>query len=192
MTSVSFSERRSTVSIVFTLGVSENVTPSRPRLSAVGTRLKLCSDIGEKLFSLENTKSLASTESTNKRDSGRNSEQEERRRNCFLKQDLYETARDCPAHLAEKLTDESVLKVDEHFKQFTPKQNWTCQGGIFFNKERNVGIDVKVPSTIDHEMLLWVNTCTEEVQNCRQIAAINAGIAQGNLEHEQQPIQGRS
>ena len=38
------------------------------------------------------------------------------------------------------------------------------------------GIDVKVPSTDNAEMLVWVNACTEEVQNCRQIAASNTVI----------------
>ena len=72
---------------------------------------------------------------------------------------------------------------------------------------------MKVPSTGNPEILTWVNLRTEEVRNCRQIAAINTVIlsenqsnetsqglvklavkvtAKGNLEHEQLPIQGRS
>ena len=85
-----------------------------------------------------------------------------------------------------------------------------------FNKEGSSGTDVKVPSTSNPELLIWVNVCTEEVHNCRQIAAIKTVIltenqsnetsegsgklvaqnvkliAKGNLEHEQPPIQGRS
>ena len=84
------------------------------------------------------------------------------------------------------------------------------------NKEGSAGIDVKVPSTSNLEILTWVNACTEEVQHCRQIAAIKTVIltenqshetlegsgklvahnvklkAKGILEHEQPPIQGRS
>ena len=85
-----------------------------------------------------------------------------------------------------------------------------------FNKEGSACIDVKVPSTSDPEILIWVDARTEEFQNCRQIAAINTVIltehqsnqtsqgsgkpvaqnvtlkAKGNFEHEQPPIQGRS
>ena len=85
-----------------------------------------------------------------------------------------------------------------------------------FNKEGSAGIDVKVESISNPEILIWVNACTEEVQNCREIAAIKTLIltenrsnetsegsgklvaqnvklqAKGNLEHEQPPIQGRS
>ena len=82
-----------------------------------------------------------------------------------------------------------------------------------FNKAGSGGIDGKVPSTSNPEILTWVNLRTEEVQNCRQIAAINTVIlsenqsnetsqglgklavkvtAKGILEHEQPPIQGRS
>ena len=73
---------------------------------------------------------------------------------------------------------------------------------------------VKVQSTSNPEIFIWVNTSTEEVQNCRQIAAMNTVIltenqsnetsegtgkfvaqhvtlkAKGNLVHVQQPIQG--
>ena len=153
MTSVSFLERRSTVSIVFTLGVSENVTPSRPRLSAVGTRLKLCSDIGEKFFSLQNTKSLVFTESTNKRDSGRKSERKERRRNCFLKQDLHETARGLPSTLCGEAHRAMSVEGGRTLQTICPETELGHQGGKFFNKERNENINVKVSSTIDHEML---------------------------------------
>ena len=84
-----------------------------------------------------------------------------------------------------------------------------------FNKEGSAGIDVKVPSTNDREKLIWEHARTEEVQKCRQIAAISTVIlmeknyamrrpkaqgnlwhrtsqwtANGNLEHEQPPIQG--
>ena len=87
---------------------------------------------------------------------------------------------------------------------------------LFFDMERCLGMDVKVPSTGNPETLVWVNACTDEVQNCRQIAAINTVIptenkngetsedsrepvaqivtliAKGKIEHEQPPIHGRS
>ena len=40
-----------------------------------------------------------------------------------------------------------------------------------FDKEGSAGIDVKVPSTDNLEMLVWVNACTDDVQNGRQIVA---------------------
>ena len=87
-----------------------------------------CFPISGRNLSAWNIKSLLLVPNQKKKkDSGRKSERKKRRRNCSLKQGLYKTARNCPAHLAEKLTDESVLKVDEHFNQFAPKQNWTCQ-----------------------------------------------------------------
>ena len=82
-----------------------------------------------------------------------------------------------------------------------------------FSKEGSAGFGVEVPNTSNPEILICVNACTEEVQNCRQIAAINTVIltekssnetsegsgkvgaqnvslkAKGNVEHEQLPIQ---
>ena len=76
--------------------------------------------------------------------------------------------------------------------------------------------DVKVPSTSNPEILVCVNACTDEIQNCRQIAATNtviliddqiheasasseelvsrdvAFIAKGDLEQRHLPIQERS
>ena len=72
-----------------------------------------------------------------------------------------------------------------------------------------------VSSTSNPQILVWLNACTEEVQNCRQIAAIGTVIqtdyqyketsegsgepvaqgvtlTKGNLEHENLPLQGRS
>ena len=53
-----------------------------------------------------------------------------------------------------------------------------------FNKEGSSGIDVKVPSTSDPEMLVWVNACTDQVQNCHQIAASNSVILRENQSNE--------
>ena len=71
---------------------------------------------------------------------------------------------------------------------------------------------MKVPSTNNSELSVWVHSCTDEVQNCRQIAATNTVIlkeyqndetsessgkraakgvtfkAKGDLEQEHQPI----
>ena len=81
-----------------------------------------------------------------------------------------------------------------------------------FSKEGSAGFGVEVPNTSNPELLICVIVCTE-VQNCRQIAAINTVIltekssnetsegsgkvgaqnvslkAKGNLEHEQLPLQ---
>ena len=38
-----------------------------------------------------------------------------------FKQGLHEIALDCSAYLAEKLTDQPVLKVDEYFKELIPE-----------------------------------------------------------------------
>ena len=51
----------------------------------------------------------------------------------------------------------------------------TIKGKDMFNKRRSAGIDVKVPSTSDPEMLIWVNARTEE--NCRLVAAVNTVIS---------------
>ena len=45
-----------------------------------------------------------------------------------------------------------------------------------FHKEGTLSIDVKVPSTSDREIPVWVNACTDEIQNCRQIAATDTVI----------------
>ena len=53
-----------------------------------------------------------------------------------------------------------------------------------FNKEGSAGLDVKVPSTSQPVILVWVNARTEEVQNCRQIAATNTVILRENQSNE--------
>ena len=53
-----------------------------------------------------------------------------------------------------------------------------------FNKEGSSGTDVKVPSISNPEILIWVNVCTEEVHNCRQIAAIKTLILTENQSTE--------
>ena len=56
---------------------------------------------------------------------------------------------------------------------------------------------MKVPNTSNHEILMWVNAGTEELQNCRQIAAVNTVIltenrnnetSEGSGEHEAQGV----
>ena len=42
------------------------------------------------------------------------------------------------------------------------------------------GIDANVPSTENPNMLLWVNACTDEVRNCRQMAVTNTIILNEN------------
>ena len=53
-----------------------------------------------------------------------------------------------------------------------------------FSKEWSSGIDVKVPSMSNSEILIWVNAWAEEVPHCRQIAAINAFILIENQNNE--------
>ena len=53
-----------------------------------------------------------------------------------------------------------------------------------FNKEGSSGIDVKLPSAKHPEMLVWVSTLTDEVENCRQIAAISIVILKENQSNE--------
>ena len=55
---------------------------------------------------------------------------------------------------------------------------------IVFNKEGSEGINVKVQSTSNPEILIWFNACTEEVQNCRQIAAISWVVLTENQSNE--------
>ena len=61
------------------------------------------------------------------------------------------------------------------------KQNWANRRHDIFDTERCSGIDVKVPSTENPEILFWVNACANEVQICRQIVATNTVILSGNL-----------
>ena len=49
-----------------------------------------------------------------------------------------------------------------------------------FNKAGSSGIDVKLPSAKDPEVLVWVSTLTDEVQNCRQ----NSGSQYCNSERK--------
>ena len=42
----------------------------------------------------------------------------------------------------------------------------------FSTKKEGAGIGVTVPSTNNPQILVWLNACTKEVQNCRQIATI--------------------
>ena len=65
------------------------------------------------------------------------------------------------------------------------KQNWASQRNMFFDTERCSGFDVIVPSTENPpEKFVWVSACTNEVQNCRQIAAINTIILRENPDNE--------
>ena len=85
------------------------------------------------------------------------------------KQGLHETALDCSAYVEEKLTDQPVLKVNNYFEESVPTAELGPIKGIhIFNEERSAGMDVKVPSTRNFEILIWVNASTKEVQNSRQ------------------------
>ena len=48
---------------------------------------------------------------------------------------------------------------------------------------------MKVPSTSGPEILIWANARTEEVENCRQIAAVNTVILK---EHQNNETSGSS
>ena len=45
-----------------------------------------------------------------------------------------------------------------------------------FDKEGSSETGVKVSRSSHPEMLVWINACTDEVSNCRQIATINTVI----------------
>ena len=53
------------------------------------------------------------------------------------------------------------------------------------------GIDVKVPGTENLEILVWVNACTNEIQHCRQIVAINTVILKENPDNETSTSSGK-
>ena len=74
-----------------------------------------------------------------------------------------------------------MQKVDDCSEESVPEEELGQSKKYFiFNMEGCSGIDVKLPSTSDPEMLVWVNACTDEDQNCGQIAAINAVIQKEN------------
>ena len=60
-----------------------------------------------------------------------------------------------------------------------------------FDTEGCSGIGVKVPSTENPEMLVLVNACTDEVSNCRQIAATNTVILKENQNNETSESSGK-
>ena len=45
-----------------------------------------------------------------------------------------------------------------------------------FDIEGHVGIDVKVPSTVNPQSFVWVTACTKEVKNCSLAAAPDTEI----------------
>ena len=53
-----------------------------------------------------------------------------------------------------------------------------------FNKEGSAGVDVKVPSTRNPEILIWANARTDEVQTCRQTTATKTFILTENQSNE--------
>ena len=55
---------------------------------------------------------------------------------------------------------------------------------ILFDTEGCSGIEAKVPSTENPEMLVWVSACTDEVQSCRQIAAASTVMLEENPNNE--------
>ena len=69
------------------------------------------------------------------------------------------------------------MKVDNYFEDSVLEARLGTTKDInIFNKEGSPGIHVKVPSTDNPEKVIWVIACTEEVQCCGQIAAINAVV----------------
>ena len=50
---------------------------------------------------------------------------------------------------------------------------------------------MKVPGTENLEILVWVNACTNEVQHCRQIVAINTVILKENPDNETSTSSGK-
>ena len=78
------------------------------------------------------------------------------------------------------LTNRPVLKVDNYFEESVPE----AELGRSNKQEGSAGTDVKVPSTSNFEILIWVNAFTDEVQHCRQIAAINTVILTENQNNE--------
>ena len=77
----------------------------------------------------------------------------------------------------EKLTDQPVLKVDKSSEETVQEPELgRPMEKLFFSKDGSSGIDVNVQSTSKPEMLVRVNACTDEVQNCRQVAETNTVI----------------
>ena len=66
------------------------------------------------------------------------------------------------------------------------KQNWADQRNEYFSQRSVLGrwCEMKVPSTSNPEILITVNACTDEVRNCRQIAATNTVIRMENQINE--------
>ena len=91
-----------------------------------------------------------------------------------FKQGLHETALDFQAYFAEKQTDQPVLKERRTLQRIIPGSRIGLIKEIkYFSTKKEARVLMsKVPSTNGPERLIWVNACTEEVQNCRQIAAI--------------------
>ena len=84
----------------------------------------------------------------------------------------------------KKPTDHPVLKVDNNFEKKPSSRVGPINGRNMFNREGSAGNDVQVLRTSDPEILIWVNACTEEVQTCRQIAAINPVTLTENQSNE--------
>ena len=47
---------------------------------------------------------------------------------------------------------------------------------LFSTKKEALSIDAKLSCTSDRERPVWVNACTDEIQNCRQMAATDTVI----------------
>ena len=103
----------------------------------------------------------------------------------FFLTSLQETVLECSAHFAEMLTDEPAPQVDDYFEESVLEAKLGRSKRIdIFHNEGCWDIDVKVPNTSNSEILVWVSAGTDEIQNCRQIAAINKVILKENQKNE--------
>ena len=93
-------------------------------------------------------------------------------------------ALECSAYLAEKLTNQPVLKAGHNFGESVLEADLGRSKKYIFSTEGSSDIDVKVPSTSNCEILIWVHARTEEVQHCRQIVAINTVIVIENKKQQ--------
>ena len=81
-----------------------------------------------------------------------------------------------------------MLKVDNYFE--AGNKFWPIKEAEHVIQVGCSGLDVKVPSTSDPGMLVCVNACRDDVQNCRQIAAIKTVILIGNENNGHSKSQG--
>ena len=66
--------------------------------------------------------------------------------------------------------------MDAYSSGSYPEAKLVNEQNEYFRPRDVLALDANVPSTENNEMLVWVNVCTNEVQNCRRIAASGAVI----------------